>query len=52
MMKREFFSLVFLIAAIFGGYQLVLSLTSLGLVLSFIHQMDDVIKIFRAQRIK
>lgn len=52
MMKREFFSLVFLIAAIIGGYQWVLGLTSLGLVLSFVHQVDDVIKILRAQRVQ
>jgi phosphatidylglycerophosphate synthase len=47
MMKREFFSIVFLIAAIFGGYLWVLSLTTLGLSLTLIHQIDDLIKLKR-----
>jgi phosphatidylglycerophosphate synthase len=45
MMTRAFFSLVFLLAAILGGYPWVLSLTTLGLVLALIHQIDDLIKL-------
>jgi len=44
-MKREVFSFVFLLAAIFGGYIWVLSLSTFGLVLTLIHQIDDVIKL-------
>ena len=45
MFKREFFSFVFLVAAIAGGYPWVLWLITLGLVLSLIHQVDDIIKV-------
>ncbi|MCH8029019.1 MAG: CDP-alcohol phosphatidyltransferase family protein [Candidatus Dadabacteria bacterium] len=51
MFKREFFSLVFLIAAILGGYPWVLGLTTLGLGAAFIHQVDDLIKLKRAKAI-
>ena len=50
MMKREFFSLVFLIAAILGGYAWVLSLTTLGLSLTLIHQIDDLLKLKRLKQ--
>jgi len=50
MMKREFFSLVFLIAAILGGYAWVLSLTTLGLGLTLIHQIDDLLKLKRLKQ--
>ncbi|MER3445983.1 MAG: hypothetical protein C4291_03730 [Candidatus Dadabacteria bacterium] len=45
MMTRAFFSPVFLLAAIMGGYPWVLSLTTLGLGLALIHQIDDLIKL-------
>jgi phosphatidylglycerophosphate synthase len=45
MMTRAFFSPVFLVAAVLGGYPWVLSLTTLGLSLSLIHQIDDLIKL-------
>jgi hypothetical protein len=47
MITRAFFSLVFLLAAILGGYPWVLSLTTLGLVLALIHQIDDLIKLIK-----
>lgn len=50
MMKREFFSLVFLLAAIFGGYTWVLCLTTLGLSLTLIHQIDDLFKLKRLKQ--
>jgi hypothetical protein len=50
MMKREFFSLVFLIAAILGGYPWVLCLTTLGLSLALIHQIDDLLKLKRLRQ--
>jgi hypothetical protein len=50
MMKREFFSLVFLVAAIFGGYTWVLCLTTLGLSLTLIHQIDDLFKLKRLKQ--
>lgn len=51
MMTRAFFSPVFLIAAILGGYPWVLSLTTLGLGLALIHQIDDLIKLKRAKAV-
>jgi CDP-L-myo-inositol myo-inositolphosphotransferase len=51
MMKREFFSLVFLIAAILGGYTWVLCLTTLGLSLTLIHQIDDLFKLKRLKQV-
>lgn len=49
MMTRAFFSPVFLIAAILGGYPWVLSLTTLGLSLALAHQIDDLIKLQRSK---
>jgi CDP-L-myo-inositol myo-inositolphosphotransferase len=45
MFSHQFFPIVFLIAAIFGGYPWVISLTTLGLSLALIHQVDDLIKL-------
>ncbi len=50
LMKRESFSLVFLVAAILGGYPWVLGLTTLGLGLAFIHQVDDIVKLYRSRK--
>ena len=49
MMTRAFFSPVFLLAAVLGGYPWVLSLTTLGLSLALIHQIDDLIKLKRSK---
>lgn len=50
MMTRAFFSPVFLLAAVLGGYPWVLSLTTLGLSLVLIHQIDDLTKLKRSKQ--
>ncbi|MGQ0793484.1 MAG: CDP-alcohol phosphatidyltransferase family protein [Deltaproteobacteria bacterium] len=47
MIKREFFSLLFIPIAILGGYPWVLAISSTALILALIHQVDDIIKLKR-----
>ena len=45
MSRRNFYSLGFLVVAIFGGYPWVLGILTFALILSLIHQVEDIIKI-------
>lgn len=44
-MRRNFYSLVFIPVAIFGGYPWVLSVATLGLAGIFIHQIEDLFRV-------
>lgn len=44
-MRRNFYSLVFIPVAIFGGYPWVLAVTTLGLAGIFIHQIEDIFRV-------
>jgi len=45
MSRRNVYSLGFLVLAIIGGYPWVLGFTTAGLILFFIHQLEDIIKL-------
>jgi 1L-myo-inositol 1-phosphate cytidylyltransferase / CDP-L-myo-inositol myo-inositolphosphotransferase len=49
MLTRAFFSPVFLLATILGGYPWVLGLSTLGTSVILIHQIDDLIKLKRSK---
>jgi phosphatidylglycerophosphate synthase len=49
LMQRQYFSFFILAASVFGGYLLVLSMTTIGLGLSSIHLFDDLINVRRAK---
>ena len=48
MSRRNFYSLGFLVVAIMGGYPWVLGFLSAALILFLIHQLEDIIKLRRA----
>lgn len=48
--RRNVYSLAFLVFAIVGGYPLVVGVLSFSLVLFLIHQLEDIIKIFKLKK--
>jgi len=48
--RRNFYSVAFLVFAIIGGYPLVVGILTFALILFFLHQVEDIIKIHKLNR--